>query len=61
MAVLRGYGLERFDAVGTRFDPREHDAVAMVDVTEHERDGTVVNQLEVGYRSSNRLLRPANR
>jgi molecular chaperone GrpE len=59
LGVLQGYGLERFDALGARFDPAAHDAVAMVDVTEPARDGTVVDQIEAGYRSSERLLRPA--
>ncbi len=59
LTVLQGYGLERFDALGARFDPRAHDAVAMVDVAEPERDGSVVDQLEAGYRSGDRLLRSA--
>ncbi len=57
--VLRGYGLERFDTLGERFDPREHDAVTVVEVAEPTLDGTVVEQLEPGYRASRRLLRPA--
>lgn len=57
--VLRNYGLERFEAVGTRFDPRLHDAVAMIDVPEPARDGVVVDQLEAGCRVGDRVLRPA--
>ena len=57
--VLRGYGLERFDANGSKFDPRIHDAVAMTEVDEREQDGVVVNQLEAGYRVGGRVLRPA--
>ncbi|MCB9562299.1 MAG: nucleotide exchange factor GrpE [Kofleriaceae bacterium] len=57
--VLRGYGLERFDAVGAAFDPRDHEAVALCDVVDPARDGTVVAQWEPGYRMGGRLLRPA--
>jgi molecular chaperone GrpE (heat shock protein) len=57
--VLRGYGLERFDAVGAPFDPRAHDAIAVTDVDDHRRDGVVVEQWEPGYRFGDRMLRPA--
>ncbi len=57
--VLRNYGLERFDAVGAKFDPRVHDAVAVIDVSEPARDGVVVDQLEAGCRAGDRVLRPA--
>ena len=57
--VLRGYGLERFDALGSRFDPREHEAIAMVEIAEPERDGLVVGQAQAGYRIGGLLLRPA--
>lgn len=57
--VLRGYGLERFDAVGERFDPRRHEAVAVVELAQPELDGTVVAQWQPGYRIGDRLMRPA--
>jgi molecular chaperone GrpE (heat shock protein) len=58
-SVLRGYGLERFDAAGQRFDPRLHDAVTMTEVAEPERNGLVVTQFEAGYRAGAKVLRPA--
>ncbi len=57
--VLRGYGLERFEAVGERFDPRCHDAIAVTDVADPARDGVVVEQWQPGYRLGDRLMRPA--
>jgi molecular chaperone GrpE (heat shock protein) len=57
--VLRGYGLERFDAIGQRFDPRQHDALGVAPVSDPARDGTVVEQWEPGYRAGAKLLRPA--
>lgn len=57
--VLRGYGVERVEALGQRFDPTVHDAVSMVGVSDPERHGAVVHQIEPGYRFGARLLRPA--
>jgi molecular chaperone GrpE len=57
--VLRGYGVERIEAVGQRFDPAIHEAIGMVPVGEPQRHGVVVHQAEPGYRFAGRLLRPA--
>lgn len=57
--VLAGYGLERFDAVGERFDPRWHEAMDVAPVGEPSRDGVVVAQWEAGYRIGERVLRAA--
>jgi len=58
-SVLRGYGVERIDAAGARFDPSVHDAIHVAPVGDPARDATVVEQLEPGYRFGDRLLRPA--
>jgi len=57
--VLRGYGVERIEALGQRFDPATHDAIGMVPVADPQRHGVVVQQAEPGYRFAGRLLRPA--
>ncbi len=57
--VLRGYGVERIEALGQRFDPAVHEAVGMIAVDDPQRHGTVVHQAEPGYRMAGRLLRPA--
>lgn len=57
--VLRGYGVERIEATGQRFDPAAHEAISTVPVGEPEQSGVVVQQLEPGYRFGDRLLRPA--
>lgn len=57
--VLRGYGVERIDAIGQRFDPGLHEAIGMVSVGDPQRHGVVVHQAEPGYRFAGRLLRPA--
>lgn len=57
--VLRGYGVERIEALGQRFDPAVHEAIGMIAVDDPQRHGAVVHQAEPGYRMSGRLLRPA--
>jgi len=57
--VLRGYGVERIDAVGARFDPKVHDAIHVAPVRDPARHGLVLEQAEPGYRFGARLLRPA--
>jgi len=58
-AVLRGYGVERIDALEQPFDPAVHDAVGMLDVTDRAYHGKVIDQLEPCYRFGSALLRPA--
>lgn len=57
--VLRGYGVERIEALGQRFDPAVHEAIGMIAVDDPHRHGAVVHQVEPGYRMAGRLLRPA--
>lgn len=56
--LLRRYGVERVEAVGQRFDPTIHDAVAREESTTVGAP-TVVSELQSGYRLHDRLLRPA--
>ena len=57
--VLRGFGVERIESIGQRFDPAVHDAIGMIAVDDPQRQGVVVHQAEPGYRFGARLLRPA--
>jgi molecular chaperone GrpE (heat shock protein) len=57
--VLRGYGVERIEALGQRFDPAVHEAIGMIAVDDPQRHGAVVHQAEPGYQMAGRLLRPA--
>lgn len=57
--ALSGLNVERIDATGVAFDPTQHDAVSQV-VAEEPTDTPVVAQImRVGYRSGDRVLRPA--
>jgi molecular chaperone GrpE len=57
--VLRGYGLERVQSRGERFDPEQHDAVDVVWVDDPSQHDVVVDEWEAGYRLRNRVLRAA--
>ena len=58
-AVLRGFGVERVDALRKPFDPALHDAVGLVDVLDRGFHDVVIDQLEPCYRFGTTLLRPA--
>ncbi|MFN0247710.1 MAG: nucleotide exchange factor GrpE [Kofleriaceae bacterium] len=57
--VLRGYGVERIDAVNRRFDPKVHEAISTLPVMDPAVNGLVLDQVEPGYRFGDSLLRPA--
>jgi molecular chaperone GrpE (heat shock protein) len=59
LGALAPYGLERVSAVGTRFDPSVHDAVAIIPVNDPAQDGVVVSETEPAYRVGGRVVRPA--
>lgn len=51
-------GCEPIEAVGKRFDPAFHQALAQVESSEHEPD-TVVEEAQRGYLLHGRILRPS--
>ncbi|HSA32997.1 MAG TPA: nucleotide exchange factor GrpE [bacterium] len=57
-ALLRRFGVESFDAIGTPFDPHLHQAMRMVDVAGRPAQEVVAQHLK-GYRYCERVLRPA--
>lgn len=56
--LLRKRGVTPIDALGTDFDPHQHQAVAY-DEAPGAREGEVIGELRKGYRLGERLLRPA--
>ena len=56
--LLESEGLTPIDALGRQFDPHEHEAIAQED-RPGVPDGTVVAELQKGYRIRDRVLRPA--
>ncbi len=57
-ALLDSEGLTPIEADGQPFDPHQHEAVAQEE-TNAVADGTVVAELQRGYRIRDRVLRPA--
>jgi molecular chaperone GrpE len=56
--ALAAAGVEPIDAVGQTFDPELHEAVETVEVAPKD-EGKVVAQYTRGYKTGDRLLRPA--
>jgi molecular chaperone GrpE len=58
LTVLGKFGLRPIEAVGQKFNPELHEAVAQVE-TDAQPEGTVVGEQLRGYTLNGRLLRPA--
>lgn len=56
--LLELQGVTPFASKGQLFDPSLHEAIASVDTTEF-KPGTVVEEMQRGYRWGSELLRPA--
>ncbi len=56
--TLGKLGVERIQAVGLPFDPAVHEAVQHLETADHA-PGSVAMELQAGYRSGDRILRPA--
>jgi len=58
LAMLKSEGFERFDAVGERFDPTRHEALAAISAPDGE-PGSVATQLRSGWSYRDEVIRPA--
>lgn len=56
--VLTQYHVHPFHAKGQHFNPELHEAIEVVETTEHP-DGTILEELRPGYRMGESTLRPA--
>ena len=56
--VLTRVGVQPIPALGQTFDPRVHEAIEMVESSEHA-DHEVIEELQRGYKLKDRMLRPA--
>jgi len=57
-SALAAEGVERFDAGGSVFDPRLHEALLRTLTAEHPAD-TVIRVLRCGYKQDGEVIRPA--
>ena len=55
--TLQAQGVSPISAVGEKFDPSQHEAIAREETDEHE-EGTIVEEMQPGYRLHERVLRP---
>ena len=58
LVVLKESGVEPVDALGETFDPNLHEAISRKHTDEAE-EGTVLQQVQRGYKLNDRLVRPA--
>lgn len=57
-SVLSSCGLEPVEALGGPFDPQHHEAVGVLPSEDHA-EGTVISELQRGYRLKGKVLRPS--
>ncbi len=57
-AAMEKFGARELNPIGTKFNPNEHEAMAMLP-TDQAEPNTVVQVLQKGYLLNERLLRPA--
>ncbi len=58
LRALERFGVERYGALGARFDPARHEAVSRV-LSATEREQTIIGETLPGYLLNGRVLRPA--
>lgn len=56
---LGQFGVTHAPALGEKFDPQRHEAIAMVPVTDPAQDGRVIDVVREGYLIGDDTLRPA--
>ncbi|MCH7883278.1 nucleotide exchange factor GrpE [Patescibacteria group bacterium] len=58
LQTMRGYGVRVIEAVGLPFNPGEHESVLEEEVDEQEKDQSVLEELQKGYKIHDKVLRP---
>jgi Molecular chaperone GrpE (heat shock protein) len=58
LEFLKKYGVEEIKSVGEKFDPVFHEVVEEIDTDKFET-GTIVEEIQKGYKINGRVLRPA--
>jgi molecular chaperone GrpE len=58
LKVLEKHGVTRYGALGQKFDPNQHEAIARV-VSLDKEPGTVVGEIAAGYSLRGRVIRAA--
>ncbi len=56
---FKDVGIEEIGRVGENFDPRFHEAVAMENVDDEEKDMKIIEVFKRGFKVDDRVIRPA--
>jgi molecular chaperone GrpE len=56
--IVHNHGIVAFHSEGNLFDPDCHEAMEIVETKEYP-DNTIIEEYAKGYKSSNRIIRPA--
>mgnify|MGYP000942067332 CR=1 FL=1 len=59
MDVLANRGLQPLATAGENFDPNLHEAIGQVAVEDEAQVGKIIDEVQVGYKVGERLIRPA--
>lgn len=57
--ILKHHGVEPIEAEGKIFDPAYHEAIEIEDAEKESHDHRIVKELQKGYMTRERVLRPA--
>lgn len=58
VSILGNHGVTKMIPIGEEFDPKLHEAVEMVNVSEHNQDGKILTVLQPGYTLGGKEVRP---
>ncbi len=59
ISVLEAHGVKKIVPMGETYDPKLHEAVESLPVSEKEKDGVVLEVLQAGYTLAGKEVRPA--
>ena len=59
LSILENFGVSIIQNIGEDFKPELHDATATQTVEDPEQDGKILNVLLKGYKTKDKILRPA--
>lgn len=59
MGILKIRGVEPIESIGSKFDPKEHQAIGEIDIDKKEKDGIVMEEMRKGYKMHNKVIRPS--
>lgn len=59
LSGLEKSGIEKIYEIEVPFDPNIHQSISIVETDDEEKDHTVANVLQIGYKIGERVIRPA--